>query len=113
MSLRRREAPDAAISWSSRTGEPVTQTPPSGMIATTSIQTDGTMRTNIEIDERLMAEAMAASGLPTKRATVEAALRLLARRKRQACARDLFGSVQWQGDLDAERCDGPDGQTAG
>jgi len=63
------------------------------------------MRTNIEIDDRLMAEAMAATGLTTKRETVEAALRLLARRKRQAGIRDLFGQVDWQGDLDAERRD--------
>jgi len=66
------------------------------------------MRTNIDIDDRLMAEAMAATGLPTKRETVEAALRLIARRKRQASARDLFGAVEWQGDLDAERRDAPD-----
>ncbi len=66
------------------------------------------MRTNIEIDDRLMAEAMAASGLPTKRETVEAGLRLLARRKHQASARNLFGHVQWEGDLDAERRDDPD-----
>jgi Arc/MetJ family transcription regulator len=63
------------------------------------------MRTNIEIDDRLMAEVMAATGLKTKRETVEAALRLLARRKRQASARDLFGEVDWRGDLDAERRD--------
>lgn len=61
------------------------------------------MRTNIDIDDRLMAEAMAASGLPTKRETVEAGLRLLARRKRQAGARDLFGRVTWERDFDAER----------
>ncbi len=66
------------------------------------------MRTNIEIDDRLMAEAMAATGLTTKRETVEAALRLLARRKRQAGIRDLFGQVDWQGDLDAERRDPPE-----
>ena len=65
------------------------------------------MRTNIEIDDRLMAEAMDASGLSTKRETVEAALRLLARRKRQASALDLFGQVDWNGDLDAERQDAP------
>lgn len=63
------------------------------------------MRTNIEIDGRLMAEAMAATGLTTKRETVEAALRLLARRKRRSGFRALFGQVDWQGDLDAERCD--------
>lgn len=64
------------------------------------------MRTNIEIDDRLIAEAMEASGLTTKRAAVEAGLRLLARRKRQASARELFGAVRWEGDLDAERRDG-------
>lgn len=66
------------------------------------------MRTNIEIDDRLMAEAMAAGGFSTKRETVEAALRLLAGLKRQARARELFGTVAWQGDLDAERQDMPE-----
>lgn len=69
------------------------------------------MRTNIEIDDALMAEAMAASGLSTERETVEAGLRLLARRKRQAGVRDLFGQVEWQGDLDAERRDDRGGLT--
>lgn len=63
------------------------------------------MRTNIEIDDRLMAEAMKATGLRTKRETVEAGLRLLAQRRRQADARKLFGKVNWEGDLDAERRD--------
>lgn len=66
------------------------------------------MRTNIDIDDRLMTEAMAASGLRTKRETVEAALRLLTRRKRQSSALELFGQIDWQGDLDAERRDIPD-----
>lgn len=65
------------------------------------------MRTNIDIDDRVMAEAMTASGMTTKRETVEAALRLLARRKRQADMRTLFGAVDWQGDLDADRRDTP------
>jgi Arc/MetJ family transcription regulator len=63
------------------------------------------MRTNIVIDDELMAEAMAASGLKTKRETVEAGLRLLASRRRQAAARELFGKIRWEGDLDADRCD--------
>lgn len=63
------------------------------------------MRTNIDIDDRLMAEAMAAGGFPTKRETVEAALRLFAQRKRQADAIQLFGKIAWEGDLDAERRD--------
>lgn len=66
------------------------------------------MRTNIEIDDRLMAEAMAAGGYATKRETVEAALRLLASRRRQASLRELFGAVEWQGDLHAERLDDPE-----
>ena len=41
------------------------------------------MRTNIEIDELLLAEAMAASGCSTKKATVEEALRRLVERHRQ------------------------------
>ena len=51
------------------------------------------MRTNIEIDDALLAEAMAATGLRTKRKVVEAGLRLLARHKRQADARELFGPM--------------------
>jgi len=63
------------------------------------------MRTNIVIDDRLMAEALRATGLKTKREAVEAGLRLLARRARQAAAAELFGAVDWQGDLDVERRD--------
>ena len=65
------------------------------------------MRTNIEIDDALLAEAMAATGLKTKRKVVEAGLRLLARNKRQLDARQLFGRVQWEGDLHRERLDEP------
>ena len=64
------------------------------------------MRTNIVIDDALMAEVQAATGLKTKREAVEAGLRLLARRARQASAADLFGAVDWRGDLDADRRDG-------
>ena len=63
------------------------------------------MRTNIEIDDALLAEAMAATGLRTKRKVVEAGLRLLARRRRQADARELFGRIGWEGDLHRERLD--------
>ncbi|TPV98782.1 MAG: Antitoxin VapB11 [Beijerinckiaceae bacterium] len=61
------------------------------------------MRTNIEIDDKLLAEAMAASGLSTKKATVEEALRTLVRRhRRRAAIADMIG-LGWQGDLDALR----------
>jgi len=57
------------------------------------------MRTNIVIDDRLMREAMKASGLPTKRAAVEAGLRLLVQVKAQTGLRRLRGQVQWEGNL--------------
>jgi len=57
------------------------------------------MRTNIEIDDDLLAEAMAAAGLPTKKATVEEALRTLVRQhRRRAAITDMTG-LGWQGDL--------------
>lgn len=67
------------------------------------------MRTNIEIDDDLMAEAMTATGQTTKRATVEEGLRLLVRMRRQAEGfRELKG-IGWDGDLDEMRLDRPVG----
>lgn len=61
------------------------------------------MRVSIEIDDGLMRQAMAASGAPTKRAAVEAALRLLVRLEAQEAALALHGTVEWRGDLDTGR----------
>jgi Arc/MetJ family transcription regulator len=61
------------------------------------------MRTNIEIDDRLMRKAMRSSGSRTKRATVEAGLRLLVQVRQQAGIRRLRGKVQWEGDLSQSR----------
>ncbi|MDR1767083.1 MAG: type II toxin-antitoxin system VapB family antitoxin [Propionibacteriaceae bacterium] len=61
------------------------------------------MRTNIDIDDELMAEAMAASGAATKRATVEQGLRVLVRDSRASSLRALKGKLRWEGDLEAER----------
>jgi Arc/MetJ family transcription regulator len=61
------------------------------------------MRTNIEIDENLLRQAMEASQTATKRAAVEVALLLTIRLKKQEEIRSLFGTVQWDGDLDAMR----------
>jgi Arc/MetJ family transcription regulator len=61
------------------------------------------MRTNIEIDDRLMREAMRSSGARTKRATVEAGLRLLIQIRRQAGIRRLRGKIHWEGDLEQSR----------
>jgi len=61
------------------------------------------MRTNIDIDDELMDEALRRSGLPTKRAAVEEGLRLLIQTRRQAGLRRLRGKVKWEGDLQAMR----------
>ncbi|TIL72323.1 MAG: type II toxin-antitoxin system VapB family antitoxin [Mesorhizobium sp.] len=61
------------------------------------------MRTNIELDDKLIAEAMAASGLKTKKATIEAALRALVRQHRQDTAIAALAGAGWDGDLEAMR----------
>jgi len=67
------------------------------------------MRTNIDIDDRLMEEAMRSTGARTKRAAVEAGLRLLIQTRAQASVRKLRGKVRWEGDLQISRL----GRTAG
>jgi Arc/MetJ family transcription regulator len=61
------------------------------------------MRTNIDIDDRLMRQAMRHSGTRTKKATVEAGLRLLVETHAQTAIRRLKGKVHWKGDLDESR----------
>ncbi|HSC56390.1 MAG TPA: type II toxin-antitoxin system VapB family antitoxin [Nitrospira sp.] len=61
------------------------------------------MRTNIVIDNRLMREAMKATGLSTKKAVVEQGLRLLVQVKGQEGIRRLRGKIAWEGDLTAMR----------
>jgi len=61
------------------------------------------MRTNIDIDDRLMNQAMRRSGARTKKAAVEAALRLLVDTYAQTGIRTLRGKVQWEGDLEQSR----------
>ena len=55
------------------------------------------MRTNIEIDDKLMRQAMKATGAPTKKAAVEASMRLAVRLKAQEGIKELFGKVVWRG----------------
>nr|WP_295671452.1 type II toxin-antitoxin system VapB family antitoxin [Sphingomonas sp.] len=62
------------------------------------------MRTNIVIDDALMAEAQAALGVKTKREAVEEALRRVVQLKRQQGLLALRG-IGWEGDLDAMRTD--------
>ncbi len=63
------------------------------------------MRTNIEIDDELMRQAMAIGRFKTKRAAVEAGLAALTRQAAYAGLMDMFGKFEWEGDLDNWRAD--------
>ena len=63
------------------------------------------MRTNIVIDDKLMAATLRATGLKTKREAVELGLKTLLRLKQQTDLRSLRGKYEWEGDLDAMRRD--------
>jgi Arc/MetJ family transcription regulator len=61
------------------------------------------MRTNVVIDDELMAAALETTGLKTKRAVIEEALRTLVQLRAQERVRALRGKLQWEGDLDVLR----------
>ena len=61
------------------------------------------MRTNIDIDDHLMKQAMRHSGISTKKGAVEAALRLLIETHNQGSIRRFRGKVRWNGDLAVSR----------
>lgn len=61
------------------------------------------MRTNIEIDDRVMKEAQRLLGTSTKRETVDTALRELVARHHRIGVLELPGKVHWEGDLEESR----------
>jgi Arc/MetJ family transcription regulator len=61
------------------------------------------MRTNIEIDDALMAQAQKACGRATKKKTVEEALRLMIRLRGQRDINAAFGRYRWRGSLARSR----------
>jgi Arc/MetJ family transcription regulator len=63
------------------------------------------MRTNIVIDDQLIADTLRLTGLKTKREAVELGLRTLLQLRRQEEIRRFRGKLDWQGDLDAMRTD--------
>jgi len=63
------------------------------------------MRTNIEIDDKLMKDTLKLTGLKTKREAVELGLKTLLRLRQQEQIRRFRGKLDWQGDLDAMRMD--------
>ena len=63
------------------------------------------MRTNIVIDDKLMRDALRATGAKTKREAVELGLKALVDLRKQEQARQLRGKITWEGDLDDMRTD--------
>ncbi len=62
------------------------------------------MRTNIDIDDKLMKQTIQASGERTKRAAVEVAMRTFVQlRKQEKALRELWGAAKWEGDLEQSR----------
>jgi Arc/MetJ family transcription regulator len=57
------------------------------------------MRTNVDIDDDLLTEAMTALGTETKKETIEVALRRVVCNWRLRDLADLWGAVEWEGDL--------------
>jgi Arc/MetJ family transcription regulator len=64
-----------------------------------------TMRTNIVIDDELMARVLKVTGIKTKREAVEEGLKLLLKKSAQREILKLRGKIKWEGDLDEMRRD--------
>lgn len=60
-------------------------------------------RTNIVIDEKLIREGLKATGLKTRKALVDYALRDLLRRESQKRILELQGKIHWEGNLSSMR----------
>lgn len=61
------------------------------------------MRTNIVIDDKLMDDALKATGFRTKKKAVEEGLKLLINKSKQQSIRELRGKLKWEGDLNEMR----------
>jgi Arc/MetJ family transcription regulator len=61
------------------------------------------MRTNIVIDDNLIARAQKLTGIKTKREVVQEALRTLILLREQAEVRPFRGKLKWEGNLNEMR----------
>jgi Arc/MetJ family transcription regulator len=61
------------------------------------------MRTNIDIDDKLMKDALKLSGLKSKKEIVNIALEEYVKFKKRQRLKNLQGKVEWIGDLDKMR----------
>jgi Arc/MetJ family transcription regulator len=60
-------------------------------------------RTNIVLDEKLVAQTMKITGIKTQRELVDFALREIVRHATQMRTLELKGKINWQGNLDKSR----------
>ncbi len=60
-------------------------------------------RTNVVLDDKLVAECQKLTGIGTRRSLIDYALREVLRHKRQRRLLELKGTVRWEGDLQAWR----------
>ena len=67
------------------------------------IYTENLMRTNIVIDDRLMADALQVTGLKTKKEVVEMGLKTLIKLKQQEKIKAFKGKLKWDGNLEEMR----------
>jgi len=56
-------------------------------------------RTNVVLDDNLVEDCLKATGIKTRRALIDHALRELLRHESQTKILDLKGKILWQGDL--------------
>ena len=56
-------------------------------------------RTNIVLDDTLVADCQKTTGIKTRRALIDHALQEILRHERQKKILELKGAVQWEGDL--------------
>lgn len=63
------------------------------------------MRTNIIIDDTLMADVLKATGAKSKREAVELGLKALLMLKQQEGIKAFKGKLKWEGDLEKMRTD--------
>ena len=60
-------------------------------------------RTNVVLDDNLVAQCQAVTGIPTRRSLIDHALQELLRHERQKTVLELKGRIDWHGDLSAWR----------
>ena len=61
------------------------------------------MRTNIDIDDKLITEALKLSSIKNKKAVVNLALTEFIKLQKRQKFKELFGKVKWEGDLNEMR----------